>query len=322
MDPAFDWPTPLRRPALAPATPTPSSTRSTSRGSPWATPACPPSCAAPCGAGPRRRRRPPGGPRGHRGRAAAGPPARAGGVPGRAGLTNYWGYNTIGFFAPHDGYSAAVRAGAPCGQVAEFQAMVAALHAAGLEVLLDVVFNHTAEGGQAGPTLCRHRGLDNPGLLPARPGRPPPLCRHHRHRQLPQRRRPGLPAADHGLAALLAHRDGRGRVPLRPHPPWPARTAVRPAVGLLRPGPPGPGGVPGQADRRALGRRPARQLRRGSVPAGVERVERPLPRHDAGLLAPPGRARREFATRFSGSSDLYGGSREAAHRLGEPHLCA
>ena len=89
------------------------------------------------------------------------------------GLTNYWGYNTIGFFAPHDGYSAAVRAGRPGGQVAEFQAMVAALHAAGLEVLLDVVFNHTAEGGPLGPTLC-HRGLDNPGyyrLDPADPRR-------------------------------------------------------------------------------------------------------------------------------------------------------
>ena len=75
--------------------------------------------------------------------------------------------------APHDGYSAAVRAGRPGGQVAEFQAMVAALHAAGLEVLLDVVFNHTAEGGQGGPTLC-HRGLDNPpttGLDPADPRR-------------------------------------------------------------------------------------------------------------------------------------------------------
>ena len=63
-----------------------------------------------------------------------------------AGLTNYWGYNTIGFFAPHDGYSAAVRAGRPGGQVAEFKAMVDTLHAAGLEVLLDVVYNHTAEG--------------------------------------------------------------------------------------------------------------------------------------------------------------------------------
>jgi glycogen operon protein len=79
----------------------------------------------------------------------------------RRGLTNYWGYNTIGFFAPHDGYSAEVRAGRPGGQVAEFKAMVANLHAAGLEVLLDVVFNHTAEGDHLGPTLC-HRGLDNP----------------------------------------------------------------------------------------------------------------------------------------------------------------
>ena len=64
------------------------------------------------------------------------------------GLTNYWGYNTIGFFAPHNGYSAAVRAGRPGGQVAEFKAMVDALHRAGLEVILDVVFNHTARPGR------------------------------------------------------------------------------------------------------------------------------------------------------------------------------
>jgi len=76
------------------------------------------------------------------------------------GLTNYWGYNSIGYFAPHQGYSAAVRAGRPGGQVAEFRAMVDALHAAGLEVLLDVVYNHTAEGNHLGPTLC-YRGLDN-----------------------------------------------------------------------------------------------------------------------------------------------------------------
>jgi isoamylase len=79
----------------------------------------------------------------------------------RRGLTNYWGYNTIGYFAPHQGYSAAVRARRPGGQVAEFKAMVDALHAAGIEVLLDVVFNHTAEGDHLGPTFC-HRGLDNP----------------------------------------------------------------------------------------------------------------------------------------------------------------
>ena len=77
------------------------------------------------------------------------------------GLTNYWGYNTIGFFAPHDAYSAEVRAGRPGGQVAEFKAMVDALHGAGLDVILDVVFNHTAESDHTGPTFC-HRGIDNP----------------------------------------------------------------------------------------------------------------------------------------------------------------
>jgi len=87
------------------------------------------------------------------------------------GLPNYWGYNTIGFFAPHDGYSAAVRAGRAGGQIAEFQAMVKALHAAGLEVLLDVVFNHTAEGDHLGPTLC-YRGLDNLAYYRLEPGDP------------------------------------------------------------------------------------------------------------------------------------------------------
>jgi isoamylase len=87
------------------------------------------------------------------------------------GLTNYWGYNTIGYFAPHNGYSAAVRAGRPGGQVAEFKAMVNALHAAGLEVLLDVVFNHTCEAGPQGPTLC-FRGLDNPAYYRLEPGDP------------------------------------------------------------------------------------------------------------------------------------------------------
>jgi glycogen operon protein len=87
------------------------------------------------------------------------------------GLTNYWGYNTIGYFAPHGGYSAAVRAGKPGGQVAEFKAMVNALHAAGLEVILDVVFNHTCEAGPGGPTLC-FRGLDNPAYYRLQPGDP------------------------------------------------------------------------------------------------------------------------------------------------------
>jgi isoamylase len=73
------------------------------------------------------------------------------------GLCNYWGYQSIGYFAPHNAYSSAGDGG---GQVDEFRGMVRALHAAGLEVIIDVVFNHTAEGSEAGPTLC-FRGIDN-----------------------------------------------------------------------------------------------------------------------------------------------------------------
>ncbi len=73
------------------------------------------------------------------------------------GLSNHWGYNTIGFFAPHHGYAANGTAGE---QVREFKAMVRALHEAGIEVILDVVYNHTAEGNHLGPTLS-FRGIDN-----------------------------------------------------------------------------------------------------------------------------------------------------------------
>jgi len=80
------------------------------------------------------------------------------------GLRNYWGYNTIGFFAPHPRYSAT-------GSTREFKEMVARLHDAGLEVILDVVYNHTAEGNERGPTLS-FRGIDNASyyrLLPDKP---------------------------------------------------------------------------------------------------------------------------------------------------------
>ncbi|HSE55988.1 MAG TPA: alpha-amylase family glycosyl hydrolase, partial [Nocardioidaceae bacterium] len=75
------------------------------------------------------------------------------------GLSNYWGYNSIGFFAPHNDYSSTGDRGE---QITEFKSMVKALHAAGLEVILDVVYNHTAEGGPLGPTLS-FRGLDDLG---------------------------------------------------------------------------------------------------------------------------------------------------------------
>jgi isoamylase len=73
------------------------------------------------------------------------------------GLTNYWGYNTIGFLAPHNRYSSAGQRGE---QVGEFKSMVKALHEAGIEVVLDVVYNHTAEADHMGPTLS-FRGIDN-----------------------------------------------------------------------------------------------------------------------------------------------------------------
>ena len=171
--------------------------------------------------------------------------------------------------------------------------MVRALHAAGIEVLLDVVYNHTAEGDETGPTLS-FRGIDNAPYYRLEEDEPPPLPRLHRLRQHPRRPQPARPAAAHGLAAVLGHRDARRRLPLRPGlRAGPVDARRRQAVGLLRRHPAGPGGQPGEADRRALGRRRGR-LPGGRVPAAVDRVERQVPRHRPGRLARP-RARRARA---------------------------
>ncbi|MBI3804923.1 MAG: glycogen debranching protein GlgX [Nitrospirae bacterium] len=84
------------------------------------------------------------------------------------GLVNYWGYNSIGFFAPDFRYAASNERGS---QVQEFKQMVKALHAAGIEVILDVVYNHTAEGNHLGPTLS-FRGIDNLAYYKTVPGQP------------------------------------------------------------------------------------------------------------------------------------------------------
>ncbi|MGW3961785.1 glycogen debranching protein GlgX [Amycolatopsis sp. NPDC005003] len=76
------------------------------------------------------------------------------------GLANYWGYNTIAYFAPHNEYAASILPATPGSEVHEFKAMVRTLHEAGIEVILDVVYNHTAEGNHLGPTLSM-RGIDN-----------------------------------------------------------------------------------------------------------------------------------------------------------------
>ena len=86
------------------------------------------------------------------------------------GLTNYWGYSSIGFLAPHAGYAAT---GVQGEQVKEFKGMVKALHRAGIEVILDVVYNHTAEGNHLGPMLS-FKGIDNASyyrLMPDDPSR-------------------------------------------------------------------------------------------------------------------------------------------------------
>ena len=84
------------------------------------------------------------------------------------GLTNYWGYNTLAYFAPDTRY---VVSADPLDAVREFKSMVRALHAAGIEVILDVVYNHTAEGGHLGPTLS-FRGIDNTTYYRLEPGQP------------------------------------------------------------------------------------------------------------------------------------------------------
>jgi hypothetical protein len=134
--------------------------------------------------------------------------------------------------------------------------MVKALHAAGIEVILDVVYNHTAEGNHLGPTLSlpRHRqpayyrlvDEDDPRYYMDYTGTGNTLNVRH----------PARAAADHGLAALLGHRDARRRLPLRPRlDAGPRVPRGRPAVGVLRPRAAGPGRQPGEADRRAVGRR-------------------------------------------------------------------
>ena len=130
----------------------------------------------------------------------------------RRGLTNYWGYNTLGYFAPHAAYSALGSGGE---QVTEFKAMVKALHAAGIEVILDVVYNHTAEGGHTGPTLSL-RGIDNPAYYRLAGGDRARYTDYTGCGNTLDVRPPGRAAADHGLAALLGHRDARRRLPLRP----------------------------------------------------------------------------------------------------------
>ena len=198
------------------------------------------------------------------------------------GLSNYWGYNTIAFLAPHHAYAmSAPRRGQPgAGVQGDGPRPARRGHRGDPRRGLQPHRRGQPHGPDA--LAARHRQRR---LLPARRGRPAVLHGLHRHRQLAERAQPAHPAADHGLAALLGHRDARRRVPLRPRlHPRPRVLRRRPAVGVLRPRPAGPGDQPGEADRRAVGRRP-RRLPGRQLPAAVDGVERQVPRHRARLLA-------------------------------------
>ena len=121
------------------------------------------------------------------------------------GLTNYWGYNTIGYFAPEAKYSSS---GATGGQVTEFKAMVRNLHAAGIEVILDVVYNHT--GGRKSPRAdaeFSRRSITWP--ITDSPGRSAFLQGFHRHGEHLQSASSAHPATGDGQPALLGQRHAR-----------------------------------------------------------------------------------------------------------------
>ena len=166
--------------------------------------------------------------------------------------------------------------------------MVDALHAAGLEVVLDVVFNHTAEGRSRRPDAVSSRAGQR-CLLPTRSERPSVATstRPGAGNSVNMAHR-GSAADDHGFAALLGDRDGRRRFPVRSGAhPRPARMATSTRSRRSSTRRTGPGRVAGEADRGTVGRRPHGQLRHRSVSIAVERVERALPRHRARLVAQP-----------------------------------
>ena len=162
------------------------------------------------------------------------------------GLRNYWGYSTIGYLAPHSEYAATGRRGE---QVREFKGMVKALHRAGIEVILDVVYNHTAEGNHLGPMLS-FKGVDNRSYYRLMPDDPRFYMDFTGTGNSLNPVHPSVLRLIMDSLRYWVGRVPRRRLPLRPGLGAGARALRRrPAVGVLRRDPPGPGPVAGQADR-------------------------------------------------------------------------
>ena len=195
--------------------------------------------------------------------------------------------------------------------------MVKTLHSAGIEVILDVVYNHTCEGNQLGPTLSM-RGVDNASYYIAQRRATALLRRLHRLRQHGQPGAAARAAARDGFAALLGRGDARRRLPLRPRVGAGARGRQgREPRRLLRCDPAGPDAQPRQAHRRALGPGPGRLPGR-QLPARLGRMERPLSRRHAQLVeGRRGRGGRcgAPAGRLAGSLRLVGQGAARQHQL-------
>jgi glycogen operon protein len=163
------------------------------------------------------------------------------------GLRNYWGYNTIGFFAPARRYAAN-----PEFAFAEFKEMVAHLHEAGIELILDVVYNHTAEGNELGPTLS-FKGIDNASYYRLAPDRRYYINDTGTGNTVNLSNSP-RPSARHGQPALLGPGDARRRLPLRPRDdPRPRAARVRGGRTFPRCLPPGSGLERAQGSSRSPG---------------------------------------------------------------------
>ncbi len=172
--------------------------------------------------------------------------------------------------------------------------MVARFHDAGLEVILDVVYNHTAEGNERGPTLS-FKGIDNASYYRLLPDQKRYLHQRHRHRKHAEPQPSARHPDGHRQPALLGERDACRRLPLRSrHDPRARAERLRQSERLPQGLLPGPGARHGQADRRAVGLRPGRLSGR-RLPAGLGGMERQVPRHGARFLAGRGAGRRARA---------------------------